>query len=101
MLDSTGTALEGATVVCEGTGCDGINTYYGDTEPSDGGMFASTTTGVNAGTSALAGGLFLIPGAPISNYQTAAEGYDFDSLLAGSQPGYAVFVAFFGTPVAE
>jgi len=105
VFDDTGTPLEGATVACEGTGCDGINTYYSDTDPADG-MFSAvdTTTGdttLQAATAAAAGGLFLIPGAPISNYQTAAEGYEFDSLLAGSQPGYAVFVAFYGAPAAE
>ena len=46
------------------------------------------------GTVAAAGSLFIIPGAPVYSYACSAKGYTFDSVMAGSQPGYAVIVKF-------
>jgi hypothetical protein len=79
VFDSTGAPVDGAVV----TGPKGFTTYY-----------AAGQTFGTAGTVAAANAMFIIPGAPIYSYSCEADGYDFDSILAGSQPGFAVIVAF-------
>ena len=56
--------------------------------------YASETAYDGTATNALANSFFAIPAAPIFTYECAAEGYTFDSVLAGSQSGYAVFIDF-------
>ena len=94
VFDTSGTPLAGVTV--SGTG-SGTTTYYADADSADG-LFTSSTTGVNTTTDAAANSMFVIPAAPIWSY-TADDGGDhtFASVLAGSQPGYAVVVAFYGS----
>jgi hypothetical protein len=87
--DSAGTPISGATV----TGKDGVATYYGDTEPTDG-LFTSAETGVNTATDAAAGGLFFVPGAPIYTYTATADGYAFEQLLFGGVPGMVTVLKF-------
>jgi hypothetical protein len=79
VFDAAGAPVDGAVV----TGPSGFPTYY------------FTGAGFNtAGTVAAANAMFVIPAGPIYSYSCAADGYDFDSILAGSQPGFAVIVAF-------
>jgi hypothetical protein len=94
VFDTGGTPLSGVTVT--GTG-SGTTTYYADADSTDG-LFTSATTGVNSSTDAYANAMFVIPAAPIWSY-TAEDGgaHTFASVLAGSQPGYAVVVAFYGS----
>jgi len=49
---------------------------------------------VTTGTIAAAGAMFVIPGGPIGNYTVTHASLTFESLLGGSQPGYAVIVSF-------
>jgi len=79
VFDSTGMPVGDAVV----TGPTGTTTYYFY------GKGFNTT-----GTVAAAGSLFIVPSAPVYSYTCAATGYTFDSLLVGSQPGYAVIVKF-------
>jgi len=81
VLGADGSPVDGATV----TGPDGYPTYY-----FTGADFSGT------GTVAAANAMFVIPAAPIYSYSAEADGETFDSLLAGSQPGFAVVVAFYG-----
>lgn len=78
VVDQNGQPIDGATVTGGNT-----TTYY------------ATPTGFDTtATSAEADAMFVIPAAPIYTYTCTADGYEFDSLLAGSQPGYAVIVQF-------
>lgn len=94
VFDTGGTPLSGVTVT--GTG-SGTTTYYADSDSSDG-LFTNASVGVNSTTDATANAMFVIPAAPIWSY-TADDGgaHKFASVLAGSQPGYAVVVAFYGS----
>jgi hypothetical protein len=70
--------------------------YYADTDTSDG-LFTTGTT-PNSATIAAARSLYFIPGAPIITYKADDGGaHTFTSRLAGSFPGWSVFVAFEGT----
>lgn len=80
VLDSGGTAIADATVAGPST----ATTYY---MAADGSFNTS-------GTSASVNSLFVIPKAPVFTYAASASGYTFDSVLAGSQPGYAVLIRF-------
>jgi hypothetical protein len=85
--DAAGDALGDATVYCQKCGSD---TYYwgvGDSTFADGAV-------ANTETVASLGAKWLIPAAPIWTYYAAADGYDFESLLAGTMAGMAVFVSF-------
>ena len=90
VFDPSGVPVSGATVDCEG--CAPI--YYADTESADG-LFTNAKTGVNASTDALANGLWVVPGAPIASYTCDDGANTYEPLLIGSQPGIAVFVAFY------
>jgi len=81
VFDAAGTPVDGAVV----TGPDGFPTYY----------FTGAGFTTDA-TVAAAKAMFVIPAGPIYSYSAAADGHDFDSILAGSQPGFAVIVAFDG-----
>jgi hypothetical protein len=85
--DSAGNPIAGATVACEGCG-----TFYYFDQDIDGGLFASTTTGVNAATDA--SGMLLLLSAPTSTYTPTADGYTFSGLLFGGAEGVATFVEF-------
>lgn len=77
VFDSAGTPIEGATISGGGT------VYY------------FTGTGFNTtGTVAAAKSMFVIPAAGVGNYSCTADGYSFDNLLVGSQPGIAVVIRF-------
>ncbi len=80
VLDVDGVPIDGATVSGSGT------TYY----------FTGKSFSTDSGTVAAVNALFIIPDAPVYSYSASADGETFDSLLAGSQPGYAVIVAFYG-----
>ncbi len=81
VFDSAGAPVDGAMVA----GPKGTTTYY----------YAGPKVGfLTTGTVAAAGALFVIPGAPIYTYTCTATGYTFDTVTAGSQPGYAVIVKF-------
>ncbi len=84
VLDPMGAPVDGGVV----TGPPGTTVYY-----FEGNGFGSGSTG----TVAAAGGLFLIPAAPIFTYGCTGGGYTYTSILAGSQPGFQVIVAFNGT----
>ena len=84
--DSSGAALAGATVSCEGCG----SFYYFDQDSSDG-LFSSAT-GINAATDA--SGMLMTLAPPTSTYTPAADGYEFDGLLFGGSAGVATFVEF-------
>jgi len=90
VFDASGTPVSGATVDCGG--CADI--YYGDADSADG-LFTSAKTGINASTDATASGLWVVPGGPVSSYTCEDGANSYDSLLVGSQPGIAVFVAFY------
>ena len=88
MLDGSDAPIGDATV----SGPSSATVYYLN-EPyvSPGGEVTFNTTG----TVASAGSLFVIPAAPIYSYSASADGYTFSTtLLAGSQPGFAVVVRF-------
>jgi hypothetical protein len=92
VTDSAGTALDGATVSCDNQGSPCASVYYGDADPADG-MF-STAGAVNAGTSAAAGAMFIVPGAPIWTYQAAHASETFQSQLFGSVAGMITVMTF-------
>jgi hypothetical protein len=93
VFDTAGTPLSGVTVTGSGSG---TTTYYADSDSSDG-LFTNASVGVNAATDATANAMFLIPAAPIWSYAADDGGaHTFSSVLAGSQPGYAVVIAFYG-----
>ena len=79
VIDAQNTPIDDAVV----TGHEDFPVYY-----------ASETGFDGASTNALANSFFAIPAAPIFTYACDAEGYVFDSVLAGSQSGYAVFIDF-------
>lgn len=85
VIDEAGAGIAGATV---GSSLSDT-TYYMAAD------YSFNTTGTSAETR----GLFIIPDAPISTYEATAAGYTFESVLSGSQPGYAVLSRFIG--VAE
>ncbi len=90
VFDSSGTPVSGATVDCGG--CADI--FYADPNDADG-LFTDTKTGVNTSTDAMTKALWVVPGAPITQY-TCEDGVNsYEPLLVGSQPGVAVFVAFY------
>ncbi len=92
VLDMSGNPIAGATVTASS---GDVTTYYADADSTDG-MF-TTGASVNTATDAATNAMFIIPGAPISNYECEDGGvHSFESQLAGSQPGYAVFIAFYG-----
>ena len=80
VLDSSGSPVGGATVAGPGT----ATTYYLNADGS------FDTDGTDASVNAL----FVIPAAPVFTYTASADGYTFSSVLAGSQPGYAVLIRF-------
>lgn len=88
VTDKDSNPLPGATVSCNGDGCDELEAYYLDGDPSDG-LFTTGET-VNAATVA---GLAVMPGAPVANYTAAAEGRTFSTSLFGSIPGLAAATA--------
>lgn len=79
VLDAQGVPVDDAVV----TGHKDFPVYYLSETGFDG-----------TSTSVLANSLFAVPAAPIFTYECEAEGYVFDSILAGSQTGYAVVIAF-------
>lgn len=79
VIDAQDAPIDGAVV----TGHPDFPVYY-----------ASETAFDGSSTNALANSFFAIPAAPIFTYACDAEGYVFDSVLAGSQSGYAVFIDF-------
>lgn len=81
VLDPMGVGVDGAVV----SGPPDVDIYY-----------AAANGFGTTGTLGAAGGLFLIPGAPIFTYGCSGGGYEYDSILAGSQPGFQVVVAFNG-----
>lgn len=88
VLDEQGAPLPGATVSCAGEGCDTLEAYYLDGDPTDG-LF-TTEGSVNAATVA---GIAALPGGPVGNYTATAEGKTFSSSLFGSIPGLAAVTA--------
>jgi hypothetical protein len=87
--DASGTGVTGATVSC--TGCGSF--YYADTDAEDG-LF-STGMEVNAATSAVAGGMFLLPEPITAQYAAEADnGMEWEPFLFGGSPGVATFAAF-------
>ena len=90
VIDSAGAPIGGATVTGEGSGA---TAYYFDGDIADG-LF-STAGAPNTSTSVATGGLFCIPAAPVWSYIAEDGGnHTFEPLLAGSQPGYILFVRF-------
>jgi len=93
--DNATAPIAGATVGCttgDGTPCASV--FYADAEPMAGGLFASDTA-VNTSTVAEAGGLFVVPAAPIFTYSAAHADYTFTDQIFGSVPGLATFMTFF------
>jgi hypothetical protein len=87
ILDSAEAPVGGATITC--SSCDA--TYYWDQDPADGIFGAGATA--NTSTDSAAEGMFLIPGAGITNYTTADDGsHTWEPKLYGSVPEYAVFI---------
>lgn len=84
--DEAGAPVDGATVSC---GDCGAPIFYMDADPTDG-LF---TTGMapNAGTSAAAGGLAVVPTGPIATYEAAGGGMA-GTQLSGTLPGLAAFI---------
>ncbi len=81
VLDAANAPVDGATVGA----------------PDDVSVFYMSATGLTSGpTSAAAGALFIIPAAPIFTYSATATGLTFAPVLAGSQPGTQVVIAFNG-----
>ena len=81
MLDGSDAPIGDATV----SGPSSATVYYLNAD----GSFNTT------GTVAAVNSLFIIPAAPIYSYSASADGYTFSTtLLAGSQPGFAVVVRF-------
>ena len=91
VYDSDGsTPVAGATVDCQGDGCDALEVFYADTDSTDG-IFS--TAGVrNTETSAT--GLVAIPSGPVANYGANADGKTFSKSLFGSIEGLAAFTAW-------
>ena len=83
IFDAAEAPVDGAEVA----GPEGYPTWY----------LQEDSSWAEGGTVASADGTFIIPGAPIYNYTTSADGMSFDALLAGSQPGHAVVVSFTAT----
>lgn len=80
VLDPAGLPVDGAAV-----SGGGAPIYY------------ATTTGFDTtATVAAAGALFVIPAAPIYTYGCSGGGFTYAPILAGSQPGFQVVVAFNG-----
>ncbi|MFK7927559.1 MAG: hypothetical protein AB8H79_05195, partial [Myxococcota bacterium] len=84
------TPVSGATVSCEGDGCDALEVFYADTDPADG-VF-STAGAPNTATGPT--GLVAIPGGPVANYGAEAAGKTFSKSLFGSIEGLAAFTAW-------
>jgi len=85
--DNAEAPLDNATVSCDN--CVAETFYWGEGETT----FA-TAGATNTATNANAGAKWIIPGAPIFTYHADAEGYAFETLLAGTIAEMAVFVAF-------
>jgi len=86
VLTAQGAPAVGATVNCTGDGCNDLEAYYLDADPSDG-LF-TTGTDVNAG---IVAGLAVVPGGPVANYSADLAGSTFGSSLFGSIEGLASF----------
>ncbi|MFZ5478155.1 MAG: hypothetical protein ACOZNI_15420 [Myxococcota bacterium] len=87
--DAEGNPVSGAHVASP----DPYVTYYEDATAEDGIYGAGATA--NTETSADAGGLFMIPDAPIFTYTCEDGGaHEWESTLLGSLPGYAVYIRF-------
>ena len=86
VLTSAGAPAVGATVSCQGDGCNDLEAYYMDADPSDG-LF-STGGSINAG---IVVGLAAVPGGPVANYTANLDGSTFSSSLFGSITGLASF----------
>jgi len=85
--DSTGMPISGATITC-----GACVAYYADRDPSDG--IFTTGSEVNTSTNADAAALWAVPGATLTTYQPAADGYTFNSSPLAGLPGYAVIAVF-------
>ncbi len=83
--------IDGGVVTCVSTNCT-PTVYYADTNPVDG-LF-TTDDALNTSAIAAAGSLYMIPGAEIKTYIAEADGYEFQSRLAGSIAGFVVFVTW-------
>jgi hypothetical protein len=92
VTDSSGTALDGATVSCDNQGSPCASVYYLDADDSDG--FFSTGSTANTETSAAASSAFVVPGAPIWTYQASHASETFQSQLFGSVPGMITVMTF-------
>lgn len=87
ILDSDEAPVDDATITC--SSCDA--TFYWDADPADG-IFGVGAT-ANTSTDSAAEGMFIIPGANITNYTTADDGsHTWEPKLYGSVPEYAVFI---------
>ena len=87
--DATPAPVSGATV-----GCSGCATVFYEDASADDGIYGADTS-ANASTLAEAGGLFMIPGAPIFTYTCEDGGtHTWGSKLLGSLPEYAVYTRF-------
>jgi hypothetical protein len=89
--DTAGTPVEGATVSCG----DGCTVYYADTENADG-MFTSAQTGLNTSTAAQTGGMFVVPGGPLTSYSASHDSLSFPAVTFGGMPGLVTVMAFAG-----
>ena len=95
VMDNASAPIADATVSCttgNGTPCAPV--FYADADPTVGGLFAGAA-GINTGTAIEAGGLFVVPGAPIFTYSAAHNDYTFTDQIFGSVPGLATFMTFF------
>jgi hypothetical protein len=84
---------DGATLEC--TGCDASFYYFDNARPNSG-YFATDKT-LNASTSAMTGGMAIVPGAPIYTYTADDGSHTFESRTLGSQPGSVLITRFTGT----
>ncbi len=93
-LDAEGVPAHGATVVrADGEPAD---VYYADANPLDG-LF-SAGAAANTATDAYASAMFLIPGAPLTEWTVAHGEASFETVFFGTVPGVTTFFAINGQP---
>jgi hypothetical protein len=91
--DTDNNPIAGGSVTCSGD-CPAF--YQVDT-PGGAGLFANVEpSGIETATETGSAGVFVMPGAPVTTYTAAAEGYTFEPATLGSLPGLALIVALYG-----
>jgi hypothetical protein len=77
-------------------GCRDCTVYYADSSPMDG-LFTSSGS-LNTATSALGGGMWLIPAAGLESFTATSDHAEYREQVLGSEPGSATLGQFTAEP---